>query len=69
MGKVRVTANLLASTRTLRPGQLSGVAFWTNSLVKVLAMSMDLPWTVGLKADRTDKHVAGPSAGIMPVGL
>ena len=49
--------------------QLSGVAFWTNSLVKVLLMSIDLPCTFGLKADRTARQVAGPSAGISPVGL
>src|SRR5450759_4773109 len=57
------------SPAAVRSGQLSGVACWTNSFVKVLVMSIDLPCTVGLKAERTARQVAGPSAGMSPVGL
>lgn len=53
----------------LQAAQLTGVAAFTNSFVKVLVRSMVLPWTFGLNSPSTDRHVFGPSAGMRPVGL
>jgi len=52
-----------------RPHHATGLAALTNSSVYVLVRSMDLPLTAALNAPRTARHVAGPSAGMTPVGL